>query len=332
MNKIFIVAEIGVNHNGDTEMGKHLIDSAAIAGADAVKTQLFDASHMTSISARKADYQIKTTGGGESQLDMLKKLELSTNQYRILADHAKKTGITLFAAPFDINSAEILEELSCPIIKIASGEITNLPLLKKVARTNASKIFISTGMSNISEIKAAINVFKNTSATLTLLHCHTQYPTEFADANLLAMAAMREETGLPVGYSDHTEGTEVAIAAAALGAVVIEKHFTLDRALPGPDHRASLEPDEFAYMVRAIRNVENALGNGIKAPTPAEIENMAIARKSIVAARAICKGETFNDENMVAKRPGNGISPMRWHEVAGKTAMRGFAADEMIEI
>ena len=376
MDRIFIVAEIGVNHNGDVEMGKRLIEAAARVGADAVKTQLFVADQMTSVNARKAAYQIKATGnsygsgrgsrgrggvsggggiggsegsgigedgssdsgisecGEESQLEMLKKLELSADQYILLSEHAKHIGITLFAAPFDLSSVKTLQQLSCPIYKIPSGEITNLPLLLAIARTGAKKVLLSTGMSTIDDIQAAIKVLTSSTPALplTLLHCHTQYPTDYADANLRAMETMRTATGLPVGFSDHTPGIEVAIAAAALGAVVIEKHFTLDKTLPGPDHVASLEPDEFALMVRSIRNVENALGSGDKTPTRAEAENMIIARKSIVAARRIYAGEVFGEDMLAAKRPGGGISPMQWYDVIGKTAARDFVTDEQIDI
>ena len=331
MKKIFIVAEIGVNHNGEIELGKRLIDAALKAGADAVKTQLFVAESMTSARARKANYQRKTTDRTESQLDMLKKLELSAEQYCILNDYAISAGIILFAAPFDIKSVNELRKLGSPIIKIPSGEITNLPYLQEIAGAGG-KVFMSTGMSDMDEIRSAIDVFKDSRAELTLLHCHTQYPTEYADANLMAMISMRRETGLPVGYSDHTPGIETAIAAAALGAVVIEKHLTLDRTLPGPDHQASLEPEEFARMTHAIRNIEKALGSGEKKASRAEQENIAIARKSIVAARAIRQGEILGADMLTTKRPGDGISPMRWYDIIGATAIRDFAADEQIEL
>ncbi|MCL2060660.1 MAG: N-acetylneuraminate synthase [Oscillospiraceae bacterium] len=331
MDRVFIIAEIGVNHNGDVELGKKLIDAATRSGADAVKTQLFVAKSMTSAGAQKAAYQRETTDGGESQLDMLKKLELSAEQYATLDEHVKSIGATLFAAPFDSDSIKTLARLGCPIIKVPSGEITNLPYLMEIARLPV-KVFLSTGMSTMGEVRAAAEVFKGGAAQLTLMHCHTQYPTAFADANLLAIPAMRAEMGLPVGYSDHTPGIEAAIAAAAMGAVAIEKHFTLDRALPGPDHKASLEPDEFAAMVRAVRNVEAAMGGGVKAPSPSEAENLSVARKSVVAARAIRRGDIIREDMIAAKRPGGGISPMRWFEVIGKPASRDFAADEQIEI
>jgi N,N'-diacetyllegionaminate synthase len=354
MNKIFIVAEIGVNHNGDVNLAKRLIDAAAAAGADAVKTQLFVADKLATARARKAAYQVDAARGcniggglddgdencgglnngdtdGGSQLAMLKKLELTAEQYALLDGYAKSIGIVLFAAPFDAESIRALARLGCPIFKVPSGEITNLPYLTEIANL-AVKVFISTGMSDICEVRNAVNVFAGSGCDLTLLHCHTQYPTEFADANLFAMASLREATGLPVGYSDHTPGIEAAIAAAALSATVVEKHFTLDRALPGPDHRASLEPGEFARLVTSIRNVEAALGDGVKRPTRSEQENLAVARKSIVAARAIRAGEIFDTRSLAAKRPGDGISPMRWHDVIGCAARRDFAVDEQIEL
>ena len=331
LGKVFIVAEIGVNHNGDLELAKRLIDAAALAGADAVKTQLFAADKMTSASARKAGYQLKTADDKESQLDMLKKLELSADGYRTLCSHAKSAGVAFFAAPFDMESAETLARLGSAIYKVASGEITNLPLLLFLARQNA-RIFVSTGMSELGEIRDAVAALKGGASELTLLHCHTQYPTEFADANLMAIPALREEFGLPVGYSDHTPGIEAAIAAVALGAAVIEKHFTLDRALPGPDHQASLEPGEFAHMARAIRNIGAALGDGHKKPTESERKNIAVARKSIVAARPIRQGEIVGEDMITAKRPGDGVSPMRWFDVVGRPAARAYAPDEMIEL
>ena len=355
-----IVAEIGVNHNGDIGLGKRLICAAAESGADAVKTQLFVTEKLVTADAQKAGYQQQTTGGGKSQLEMLKQLELSVEQYATLNEYAKSLGVTLFAAPFDIDSVRALGRLGCPIIKIPSGEITNLPYLREVALLG-KEIYLSTGMSSMDEVVAAVSIINGQSATpapglltcgapgpgqapvdgiagpertpaarLTLLHCHTQYPTDFSDANLLAMATMRDMTGLPVGYSDHTPGIEAPVAAVALGAVVIEKHLTIDKTLPGPDHQASLEPGEFARMVRAIRNVERALGDGIKKATLSETENIVIARKSIVAARRIKRGEVISEDMLAAKRPGGGISPMRWHEVIGATAARDFEIDDKI--
>jgi len=329
LGRVQIVAEIGVNHNGKVETGKKLIDAAVKSGADAVKTQLFVAEKLASATARKAAYQMNATGGGNSQLEMLKKLELTVEQYGELDAYAKSAGILFFAAPFDIESVAALERSGCPIYKIPSGEITNLPYLEKIASLN-KKVYLSTGMSTLQEVRAAIRVFLHTGTELTLLHCHTQYPTDFADANLMAIVTLRNETGLPVGYSDHTPGIEAAVAAVALGATVIEKHFTLDRLLSGPDHKASLEPDEFAQMVRAIRNVEKALGDGVKAATRSEAENIVVARKSIVAARLIRRGERITGEMIAAKRPGGGVSPMLWYDVIGSVADRDYADDDQI--
>ena len=330
MGKVQIIAEIGVNHNGDIELGKRLITAAAEAGADAVKTQLFVAEKLASAQARKAVYQRKTTGeADDNQLGMLKKLELSFAQYLTLNEHAKSIGVTLFAAPFDIESVRALVSISSPIIKIPSGEITNLPYLEEIARHNV-KVYLSTGMSSMDEILAAVRVLKDSVSELTVLHCHTQYPTAFSDANLMAIDTIRRETGHPVGYSDHTPGIEAAIAAVALGATVIEKHFTLDKSLPGPDHQASLEPGEFALLVRSIRNVEEALGDGVKKMMPSEAENRAIARKSIVAVRPIRRGEIISEDMLAAKRPGDGISPMRWREVVGSVAQKDYEVDDFI--
>jgi N,N'-diacetyllegionaminate synthase len=262
---------------------------------------------------------------------MLKKFELSFGQYRLLDEFAKSLGIIFFASPFDIDSIKALEQTGCPIIKIPSGEITNLPYLMEIARIG-KKVILSTGMSSMDEVREAVKTFSGSPAELILMHCHTQYPTDFSDVNLKAMAEMRRETGLPVGYSDHTPGIEAAVAAVALGAVAIEKHLTLDRSLPGPDHKASLEPDEFAGMARAIRNVEKALGDGEKKATLSESENIIIARKSIVAARDIRAGEIINADMLAAKRPGDGISPMRWFDLIGSRAIRDFAADDQMEI
>jgi len=330
MDKVQIVAEIGVNHNGDMELAKLLIGAAQDAGADAVKTQLFATERLVSANAKKAVYQQKVTGGDDSQFGMLKELELSVEQYSLLDEYAKSLGILFFAAPFDIGSVRALGQLGCPIIKIPSGEITNLPYLLEIARLNR-KTYMSTGMSTMGEVIDALNVLtRDKPLDLTLLHCHTQYPTDFRDVNLAAIASMRKTTGLPVGYSDHTPGIEAPIAAATLGAVVIEKHLTLDNTLPGPDHQASLEPGEFRKMARAIRNIEKAMGDGIKRRTQSERENLTIARKSIVAARHIRRGEIITEDMITTKRPGNGISPMRWNEIVGSAAKLDYKPDEMI--
>jgi N,N'-diacetyllegionaminate synthase len=331
LNSVFIVAEMGVNHNGDVETGKRLIEAAAASGADAIKTQMFGASRIVAASAPKARYQTRAVGSGGSQLEMLKKYELSIDDYAVLNDYAASIGIVLFAAPFDIESVMDLWRIGNPIYKIPSGEITNLPYLQAISKLGA-KVFMSTGMSSMSEVHAAIDVFIGTSTDLSLMHCNTQYPTDFTDANLKAIVTLREKTGFPVGYSDHTPGFEAAIAAVALGAHIVEKHITLDTALPGPDHCASMTPYAFTAMTKAIRNIEAALGDGVKTATQSEMENMAIARKSIVAARPIRKGDAFGENNLAAKRPGDGISPMRWHDIIGRRAIRDFMTDEKIEL
>ncbi|MDR3120707.1 MAG: N-acetylneuraminate synthase [Clostridiales bacterium] len=332
---VFVVAEMGVNHNGDPDVARRLIDAAAAAGVDAVKTQMFQAERIASRGAQKADYQKAKTGGAESQLSMLKGLELTPSHYRALAGYAKTRGLIFFAAPFDLASIQTLVELGNPIFKIPSGEITNLPYLIEIGRLRAARVILSTGMSAPEEITAAVSVLTEQGqdpADLTLLHCNTQYPTPFEDANLRAIPALREMFDLPVGYSDHTPGIEAAIAAVALGATVIEKHFTLDRTLPGPDHQASIEPNELAAMTRAIRNIEKALGDGVKRMTRSEAPNLGVVRKSIVAARDIRRGETFTAENLTTKRPGGGVSPMRWFEALGQKAKRDFGYDELIEL
>lgn len=332
MAKIEIIAEAGVNHNGDIELAKKLIEAAKNAGADFVKFQTFDATKIVSRRAQKADYQKATTDSNQSQLDMLKKLELTHEQFCELSDFSKSVGIKFISTPFDLDSISFLSTLDMPLWKVPSGEITNLPYLIEIARTK-KPVVMSTGMCDMEGIFAAVDVLKKNGTTdLTLLHCNTQYPTPYCDVNLRAMYEIRNATGLPVGYSDHTQGIEIPIAAAAMGACIIEKHFTLDRNLPGPDHKASLEPDELATMVHAIRNVEAAMGSGEKKPSPSEQANIAIARKSIVAARAIVAGETFTEENLMVKRPGSGISPMRWFDVIGKCAPRDFEEDELITL
>ncbi len=330
MSRVFVIAEAGVNHNGDIEIAKQLIDAASEAGADAVKFQTFQADSLVCRTAKKAEYQLETTDRTETQYDMLKKLELTPQMHRELIEHCLKRNIMFLSTPFDLESIKLLSELGMQIYKIPSGEITNLPYLREIAKQQ-KKIILSTGMSSMDEVKAAVNVLKNNGTEeLTLLHCNTQYPTPISDVNLLAMVKMREETGLPVGYSDHTQGIEVPIAAAALGAEVIEKHFTLDRKMEGPDHKASLEPQELMQMVVGIRKIESALGSKIKQVSESEMTNVAIVRKSIVAAANIKRGEKYTEKNITTKRPATGISPMLWDEVIGKTADRDYKVDEMI--
>ncbi len=330
--KTLIIAEAGVNHNGDMAMACALIDAAAAAGADLVKFQTFDADRLVTGSARKADYQTRTTAADESQRDMLKRLELSAAMHEQLIAHAARRGIEFFSTAFDLESLDYLMQLGMARIKVPSGEITNLPYLRKVG-SYGKPVILSTGMATLGDIEAALAVLEAAGtprAQITVLHCSTEYPAPMAEVNLQAMPSLARAFGVRVGYSDHTEGIEVAIAAVALGACVIEKHFTLDRGLPGPDHRASIEPDELARMVSSIRNIELALGDGVKRPSASEEKNRLVARKSLVAARAIAKGELFSEENLAAKRPGTGISPMRLDEWLGRPAARDFAPDEQI--
>lgn len=334
MNRTLIIAEAGVNHNGSLEMAHKLIDAAKEAGADYVKFQTFKAEKAISRFAEKAAYQKDRTGSHESQLEMVKKLEIDEEAHIALMDYCERVGIEFLSTPFDLDSIQLLHQLGLSVFKIPSGEITNYPYLKEIAKFN-KKVILSTGMSTLGDIESALSILTEHGTdydNITILHCNTEYPTPFEDVNLKAMQTIHQAFELPVGYSDHTLGVEVPIAAVALGAVVIEKHFTLDRSLPGPDHKASLEPDELKMMVSAIRNVEQALGNGIKRPSPSEKKNLPIARKSIVASRRIKKGEVFTEANITAKRPGDGISPMRWHEIIGRKANQDFAIDEQIEI
>lgn len=327
-----IVAEAGVNHNGDFGLALKMADAAKKAGADFVKYQTFQPEELTSRCAQKADYQKESTGAQESQLDMLRKLALRPEEYGRLKAYCGEIGIGFASTPFDLKSIKVLEGLDIPFWKIPSGEVTNLPYLLAIAKT-AKPVVMSTGMCELKEIQTAIDVLRaNGTPKITLLHCNTEYPTPYGDVNLRAMVTMRERFGVEVGYSDHTPGIEVPVAAAALGAVIIEKHFTLDRNLEGPDHKASLEPDELAAMVAAVRHVEEALGSGVKTVSPSEAKNRDIVRKSLVARRAIAKGERLTEDNITAKRPGNGISPMRWLEALGTRAVRDFQADEPIEM
>lgn len=336
MSKTIIIAEAGVNHNGSLELAKQLVKKAHEAGVDYVKFQTFKSEKVVSKNAKKADYQIKNTGKKEeSQLEMVKKLELSYADHQVLIDYCNELGIKFFSTAFDFDSIEYLHSIHLGLWKIPSGEVTNYPFLKRIAQYN-EKTILSTGMCDMDDVQAAVNaLYKNglSKENLILLHCNTEYPTPFEDVNLKAMDALRKEFGVEVGYSDHTKGIEVPIAAVALGATVIEKHFTLDRTLPGPDHKASLEPDELKSMVSAIRNIEQAVGgDGTKHVSESERKNIAIARKSIVAARDIKAGEVFSEENLTVKRPGSGISPMRWEEVLGMKAKRDFNEDELIEL
>jgi N,N'-diacetyllegionaminate synthase len=333
MPKTLIIAEAGVNHNGSLDLACKLIDAAFTAGADIVKFQTFKATDLVSESAEKAIYQKSTTDVDETQFEMIKKLELSREDHLELIRYCEKVGIEFLSAPFDSDSIDLLQELGVKCFKIPSGEITNYPYLKAMGRLN-KPIIMSTGMADMDEILAALDVLISHGTeknNISVLHCNTEYPTPFEDVNLRAIRTMREALALPIGYSDHTKGIEVPIAAVALGATIIEKHFTLDRSLPGPDHKASLEPGELAEMVRAIRHIESAMGDEKKQPSPSETKNMAVARKSIVAARAIQKGEAFSLENITAKRPGNGISPMRIPEFLNRIAIRDFLKDEIIE-
>lgn len=329
MNAI-IIAEAGVNHNGSIKLAKCMVDKAKEAGADYIKFQTFIPKNLVSQYAQKAEYQKRTTGGEESQLSMLEKLALTQQDFVELKTYCEQVGIGFISTPFDLESITFLEELHMDFWKLPSGEITNLPYLEAIGRTKR-KVIMSTGMCEMDEIEAAIRVLEQAGTTdITVLHCNTEYPTPFCDVNLLAMKQMADVLKKPIGYSDHTVGIEVPIAAAALGAVVIEKHFTLDRTMEGPDHEASLEPDELKAMVTAIRNIELSLGDGEKKRTDSEEKNCAVARKSIVAKQRIRRGELFTEENLTVKRPGTGISPMRWYEVLGTQAERDYEADELI--
>ncbi len=335
MNKVIIIAEAGVNHNGDIELAKSLIDVAVAAGVDYVKFQTFKSENLVSKVAKKADYQIENSQNStETQLQMLKKLELTHVQHQELIAYCNEKNISFFSTAFDLDSLAYLSELGLSIVKVPSGEITNLPYLRKAANL-FSEVIISTGMSTMKEISDALKVFIQSGILkekITILHCNTEYPTPMEDVNLLAMLSIQKEFGVNVGYSDHTLGIEVPIAAVALGAKVIEKHFTIDRNLPGPDQLASLEPNELKAMVLAIRNIELVIsGNGTKQPSESEKKNIQIVRKSIVANTNIIEGEVFSDKNITVKRPGNGISPMRWDELIGQIAQKDFNADDLIE-
>lgn len=331
--KTLIIAEAGVNHNGDMSLAKNLIEVAAKAGADLVKFQTLNANRMVTATAAKAEYQILASNTLETQHTMLQKLELTEDMHRELIAHCDSLNIGFFSTGFDIGSLDMLVGLGQKLFKIPSGEITNLPYLRHIGQF-AQTVILSTGMSTMDEIAAAIDILE-TSGTprskITVLHCTTAYPVPTVDVNLQAMQSIRSKFNVAVGYSDHTIGIEISIAAVALGATVIEKHFTMDRNLPGPDHKASLEPAELQEMVRAIRNIEEALGDGIKRLMPSEKMNRAIARKSIVASEPISIGQLFTEENLTTKRPGNGVSPMEWDRVIGSKAQRNYLTDELID-
>lgn len=328
---VYIIAEAGVNHNGSFALACKLVDAAKEAGADCIKFQTFKSENLVSRSAKKAEYQKKTTGDS-SQQDMLKKLELSFDKFLKLKSYCEKVGICFLSTPFDFDSIDFLNSIDMPFWKIPSGEVTNLPYLLALAKTG-KPVVMSTGMCTLQEIRAAIDVLQaNGTTEIKLLHCNTEYPTPFEDVNLKAMQTMRDEFHLEVGYSDHTKGIEVPVAAVALGATIIEKHFTLDRNMEGPDHKASLEPQELAEMVCSIRNIEKALGSGDKTPSPSEKKNLAVARKSIVAKTKIKAGEILTEDNTTVKRPGTGISPMKWFEVLGTKANKDFDEDELITL
>ena len=336
MSRVLIIAEAGVNHNGSIEIAKQLVDKAVEAGVDIIKFQTFKAEKLVSKSARQAEYQKKNIGNktDDSQLNMLKNLELSEREHQILIDYCKQKGIQFFSTAFDMESIDYLHSLNLGLWKIPSGEIINFPYLKKIAQYH-EPVILSTGMCEMEDVKAAMHVLLNNGVQkdqVTILHCNTEYPTPFEDVNLLAMKELREEFQTKIGYSDHTKGIEVPIAAVALGASVIEKHFTLDRNMEGPDHRASLEPTELKAMVSAIRNIEKALGSSKKTVSESERKNIAIARKSIVAACPIKEGELLTEHNLTVKRPGTGLSPMRWEEVVGTKAIKDFEEEEPIQI
>lgn len=333
MGKVFIIAEAGVNHNGSLDIALQLVDTAKKAGADAIKFQTFKAEKLVSKNAQKACYQKENTGNSdEKQIDMLKKLELSFDDFSKIKKYCDESGILFLSTPFDFQSIEFLNSIEMPLYKIPSGEITNLPYLIKIAETG-KEVILSTGMCDMEEIKEAINALeKYGTKKISLLHCTTEYPAPFDEVNLNAILTLKKEFNLDVGYSDHTEGIEVSIAAVAMGASIIEKHFTLDKNMSGPDHKASLNPIELREMIKSIRNIEKSMGSPEKKPTNSELKNREIARKSIVAAKDIVKGQDFTDDNITVKRPGNGISPMRWFDIIGKTASRDYKEDELIEL
>ena len=332
MNKTLIIAEAGVNHNGDLEIARELVRRAAAAGADFIKFQTFQTARSISRHAPKADYQKQTTGASESQYEMVKRLELSEADHLALVDECRRAGIGFFSTAFDRDSHDLLIRLGIDRVKIPSGEITNLPLLRHLTREGLP-VILSTGMATLGDIETALDIIQENGTPrdrVTLLHCTSEYPAPMHEVNLRAMVTLGKAFGTAIGYSDHTEGIEVPIAAVALGATVIEKHFTLDRSMAGPDHLASIDPPQLDAMVAAIRNIERALGDGVKRPTESERRNVRVARKSIVAARPIRAGEIFDEDNLDTKRPGTGISPLLWDSVMGRAATRDFDADEPI--
>lgn len=334
MANTFIIAEVGVNHNADLGLAYQLIDVAIAAGVDAVKFQTAIPELVVTSYAQKASYQKNTSGADESQLEMIRKLLFPLETHIDIKKYCEEKGIIFFSTAFDAVSQSFLENMGQPYHKVPSGEITNLPYLRQIGGYGRP-VIISTGMANMGEIEAALDALEQAGtprSQITVMHCNTEYPTSMTDVNLRAMLTIRDAFGVAVGYSDHTQGIEVPIAAVALGATMIEKHFTMDRNMPGPDHQASLEPDELKAMVSAIRNIERAIGDGIKRPSPSEAKNKAIVRRSLVALCAIQAGDVFSEKNLIAKRPGTGVSPMRWDEVLGRKASRDFMTDEMIEL
>lgn len=329
MKKVFIIAEAGVNHNGSLDLAKKLVDKALEAGVDCIKFQTFKSENLVSMSAQMAEYQKENLGKDESQYKMLKGLEISFEEFKELKKYCEEKNIMFLSTPFDLESCDFLNDLDMKIFKIPSGEITNLPYLRKI-NSFGKKVILSTGMANLNEIQDALNVLKD--CEVSLLHCTTEYPCPYDNVNLNAIDTLRKEFKLEVGYSDHTQGIEVPIAAVAKGATIIEKHFTLDRNMEGPDHKASLEPNELKQMVTSIRNIEKAFGNGTKEPQECEKKNIEIARKSIVAKINIKKGEIFTENNLTTKRPGSGISPMKWDFIIGKTATKDYQEDELISL
>lgn len=330
--RVMIIAEAGVNHNGSLALAKKMVDAAKDAGADYIKFQTFIPRELVAKDAKKAEYQKETTGTGESQQEMLEKLALTFDNFKELKAYCKETGIGFLSTPFDFESIDFLKGLDLDFWKIPSGEVTNLPYLRRLAVTG-KPIVLSTGMCSLQEVGEAVRVLEAEGVDrqdITLLQCNTEYPTPYGDVNLRAMLKMQESFGVAVGYSDHTKGIEIPLAATALGAAVIEKHFTLDRQMEGPDHRASLEPQELKTMIRSIRHIEQAMGDGEKKPSPSEKGNVSVVRKSIVAKTTIRKGEIFTEENLTVKRPGTGISPMKWEEIIGREAERDYKEDEQI--
>jgi len=333
LSKVLIIAEAGVNHNGDMELAKKLVDAAADAGADYVKFQTYKTDALLLETAEKAGYQKKIMGESENQYEMLKKLELCENNHVVLIEHCESRNVKFLSSPFDLDSIDLIAKLNLDFIKVPSGEITNFPYIRKVGGAG-KKILLSTGMSNLGEIEAALNLMVDSGADMdqiSVMHCNTEYPTPPKDANLRAISTIQNAFNVKVGYSDHTLGVEAAIAAVSMGATVIEKHITLDKNMSGPDHMASMDPEDFKQFVQCIHNVEAMLGGGLKRPSQSEKKNITIARKSIVASKAISKGEPFGEGNLTTKRPGDGVSPMRWNDVVGKVAHREYSVDEKID-